>query len=237
MSLPVAVLAGGKATRLGPLTRATPKSLQDICGKPFAVRQIELLREHDLRDIVLCLGHMGDQVKAALGDGSAWGVKIRYVCDGRTPLGTGGALRKALPFLGDAFAVLYGDSYLTCDYQSIINAFRTSGKDGLMTIFHNAGQWDRSNVAFVDGRIRCYDKKVSSPEMKYIDYGLGILSSNALERYPFEEELDLAAVYQDLLANNQLAAFEVSERFYEIGSIAGLEEMREYISLKGQAIT
>jgi MurNAc alpha-1-phosphate uridylyltransferase len=232
-SFPVAILAGGKATRLRELTLTTPKSLLDICGEPFAVRQIQLLREHGLRDFVFCLGHMGDQVRAQLGNGDAWGVRIDYVFDGATPLGTGGALRKALPLLSPAFAVLYGDSYLPCDFQSIIRAFWASGKDGLMTVFRNSGQWDRSNVAFVDGAIRRYSKESASPEMQYIDYGLGMLKTEALERYAPDRELDLAAVYQDLLARDQLAAFEVKERFYEIGSVAGLQEMREYFSVKG----
>ena len=233
MGLPVAILAGGMATRLRPLTERIPKVLLDIGGKPFAVRQIELLRGHGLKEIVFCLGFLGEQVQAILGDGSHWGVKLNYVFDGAEPLGTGGALRKALPLLGEEFLVLYGDSYLECDYEAVIQAFRVSGKAGLMTVFRNAGQWDRSNVFFQNGSIRRYDKQLNSPEMEHIDYGLGVLRSSVLKAYPTDKSLDLAIIYRDLLAKNELAGFEVAQRFYEIGSPAGLEETRQYFARAG----
>ena len=230
MSLPVAILAGGLATRLRPLTERVPKVLLDVAGKPFAVRQIELLKEHGLKEIVFCLGHLGEQVETSLGDGSRWGVKLNYVFDGPRPQGTGGALRRALPFLGEAFLVLYGDSYLDCDYEEIIRAFRTAGKQALMTVFRNAGQWDRSNVLFQGGRIQRYDKQLPSREMQHIDYGLGVLQAGVIEAYPSGESLDLADIYQHLLAKGELAGFEVKQRFYEIGSLDGLEETRRYFA-------
>ena len=229
MSLPLAILAGGLATRLRPLTEKIPKSLVEVAGKPFIVWQIELLRRNGVAHLVLCLGYLGGQVQAELGDGSRWGMQVDYIFDGPRLLGTGGALRRALPRLGEAFFVLYGDSYLDCDYAAVESAFRASGKLGLMTVFRNANLWDRSNVIFENGRIQCYDKKNLVPEMKHIDYGLGVLQASALERYPADRMLDLATVYQDLLAQDQLAGYEVSQRFYEIGSPAGLQETRDYI--------
>lgn len=230
MSLPVAILAGGLATRLLPLTKRIPKVLLDVAGKPFAVRQIELLRQHGFKEIVFCLGYLGEQVQASLGDGSHWGVNLNYVYDGAHPLGTGGALRKALPLLEEAFVVLYGDSYLEIDYEAVVHAFEVSGKQGLMTVFRNAGRWDRSNVLFQGGCIQRYDKQLASPEMQHIDYGIGILQSSVVREYPIDTPLDLAAIYQELLARNELAGFEVEQRFYEIGSPAGLEETRKYFS-------
>jgi len=206
-----------------------PKSLVDVGGRPFAVEQLELLRRNGLAEIVFCLGHLGEQVEAALGDGRAWGVRLRYVYDGAQLLGTGGALLRALPLLGESFFVLYGDSYLDCDYAAVAAAFRDSGRLGLMTVFRNAGQWDASNVHYDQGRIRRYDKRQRSPEMQHIDFGLGLLTAEALRRYPLGPALDLATVYQDLLAADQLAAFEVQQRFYEIGSPAGLAETRRYL--------
>ena len=229
MSLPLAILAGGLATRLRPLTEKIPKSLVEVAGKPFIVWQIELLRRNGVAHLVLCLGYLGGQVQAELGDGSRWGMQVDYIFDGPRLLGTGGALRRALPRLGEAFFVLYGDSYLDCDYAAVESAFRASGKLGLMTVFRNANLWDRSNVIFENGRIQCYDKKNLVPEMKHIDYGLGVLQASALVRYPADRALDLATVYQDLLAQDQLAGYEVSQRFYEIGSPAGLQETRDYI--------
>lgn len=236
MSLPVAILAGGLATRLRPLTESIPKILLEVAGRPFATHQIELLREHGLKHFVFCVGYLGEMVQAALGDGRRWGVKIDYVFDGSTLLGTGGALRKALPKLGEAFFVLYGDSYLECDYQVIEKSFRLSGKRGLMTVLQNHNKWDRSNVAFANGSISCYDKRITRADMIHIDYGLGALHADVFNDYPGETVLDLATVYQDLVARNELAGYEASERFYEIGSATGLEELRQHLTKREVAI-
>ncbi len=230
MSLPVAILAGGLATRLRPLTESIPKILIDLHGRPFAEYQIDLLRRHGIKRIVLCVGYLGEQVQQALGDGSRWGVEIRYSFDGETLLGTGGSLKRALPLLGDAFFVMYGDSYLECPYEEIEAAFRASGKDGLMTVFRNENQWDTSNVVFEAGSILRYDKKERTPDMTYIDYGLGILKARTLASYAEGQVFDLSSVYQRLIEKGQLAGFEVFQRFYEIGSHAGLEETRQYLS-------
>ncbi len=229
MSLPVAILAGGLATRLRPLTEKIPKSLVDVAGKPFIIHQLELLQHNGITHLVLCLGYLGEQVQEELGDGSRWGMQIDYLFDGPVLLGTGGALRRAISRLGDAFFVLYGDSYLDCDYSAIESAFHSSGRMGLMTVFRNTNLWDRSNVIYENGRIHRYDKKNLVPEMKHIDYGLGVLKSSALEHYPENCKLDLATVYEDLLAQDQLEGYEVSQRFYEIGSPVGLQETQEYL--------
>ncbi len=232
MSLPVAILAGGMATRLRPLTERIPKSLVEVAGKPFAVYQLELLRWHGLTQVVFCVGHLGEQVQAALGDGLRWDMNLQYIFDGPKLLGTGGALRRALPLLGEAFLVMYGDSYLECDYAAVERAFRVSGKLGLMTVFYNANRWERSNVLFVEGRILCYDKRHPTPDMQHIDYGLGAFHAQVLDAYPEGQPFDLATVYQDLIAQDQLTGFEVTQRFYEIGSPAGLEETWRYLSQK-----
>ncbi|OQW92852.1 MAG: nucleotidyl transferase [Thiotrichaceae bacterium IS1] len=227
-TLPVAILAGGLATRLRPITQQIPKALVEVAGSPFIVHQLELLKRHGLSRVVLCVGHLGEMIEATLGNGKRWGMELHYVFDGDTLLGTGGALRNALPWLGDQFLVMYGDSYLDCDYQSVIKAFLTSGQLGLMTVFRNANQWDRSNLVFHAGQILVYDKHQQTADMQYIDYGLGALHAKAITSYPENMVLDLAKVYQDLLATNELAGCEVTQRFYEIGSPAGLEETRRY---------
>lgn len=233
MSLPVAILAGGLGTRLRPLTKRIPKSLVEVAGRPFAEHQIELLRSHGLTDIVFLVGHLGEMLRDALGDGSRWGVRLSYVFDGSRALGTGGAVLRALPELGDAFFVLYGDSYLECDYEAIGYAFAHSGKAGLMTVFRNDGQWDRSNVLYRDGRIVRYDKINRSPDTRHIDYGLGALRSQAFAGRAADGAFDLASLYQDLLAKDELAGFEVTTRFFEIGSPAGLEETRAHLAGEG----
>jgi D-sedoheptulose 7-phosphate isomerase len=230
MSLPVAILAGGLATRLRGVAGDVPKSLVEVAGQPFAVHQIDMLVRHGLTDIVFCVGHRGEEIAAALGDGRRWGARLRYSFDGPALLGTGGALRHALPMLGDAFLVLYGDSYLDCDYQAIARAFCDSGREGLMTVYRNEGRWDASNVQYAAGRIVRYDKARGDPAMRHIDYGLGALRASAFEiDHPPDQPLDLAALYQSLLERGQLAGYEVAVRFFEIGGLTGLEETRRHL--------
>jgi NDP-sugar pyrophosphorylase family protein len=235
VSLPVAILAGGVASRLRPVTDRVPKSLLDVAGRPFAAHQIELLRHHGLTDIVFLAGHLGEMVRQTLGDGARWGVRLRYVFDGARQLGTGGAIRGAIQELDDPFFVLYGDSYLECDYAAIERAFARNGKAGLMTVLRNDDRWDRSNVLFIDGQIVSYDKQARTPDMRHVDYGLGVFRKSAFAGRDEDEAFDLAAVYQELLAKNDLAGFEAPGRFYEIGSPAGLEETRAYLAAKGTA--
>ncbi|MFZ5494435.1 MAG: nucleotidyltransferase family protein [Verrucomicrobiota bacterium] len=224
-SLPVALLAGGLATRLRPLTEKIPKLLVEVAGEPFFSHQLRLLKKNGLTRIVLCVGYLGDMIVEQYGDGSKWGVEIQYSFDGEKLLGTGGALIRALPKLGDAFYVLYGDSYLPIDYQAVGRAFLASGKLGLMTVFENREAWDASNVWFEGGSIRHYSKKVKLPQMKHIDYGLGVFRAAAFAACPRDAVVDLAAVQADLVGRGQLAGYEMKERFYEIGSPAGLAEL------------
>ena len=229
MTLPVAILAGGLATRLRPVTDTIPKALIEVAGKPFAAHQLDWLAAQGVKHVTFLVGYRGEMVRDALGDGSSWQLRVEYVSDGPRLLGTGGALRRTVPSLGPSFFVMYGDSYLQCHLARIERAFKASGLDGLMTVFRNDNQWDRSNVEFVDGQIRQYDKYHRTPAMKHIDYGLGVLTAAALERYPQDVPFDLADVYRDLLAAGQLAATDVSERFYEIGSPEGLAETRAFL--------
>jgi NDP-sugar pyrophosphorylase family protein len=229
LMLPVAILAGGLATRLRPLTETIPKSLVEINGEPFLWHQLRLLRENGVERVVLCVSYLGEQVRDSVGDGSAFGLHIDYSFDGDTLLGTAGALKRALPFLSDRFFVLYGDSYLPIDLRAVEMAFRTSGKSGLMTVYSNEGQWDSSNVEFSDGRIVAYDKKQRTERMRHIDYGLGAFRATAFDRIPEGKVWDLAALYQDLLHSGELTAFEAPQRFYEIGSFTGIEELSAYL--------
>lgn len=230
MNIPVAILAGGLATRLRPVTEKIPKVLVPVAGKPFLAHQLDLLRGQGITSVILCLGHLGEQVQAEFGDGHAFGVRLQYSFDGPKLLGTGGALRQALPMLGDHFFVLYGDSFLTTPFAPIADFFLSSRKSGLMTVYRNEGLYDTSNVVFQDGRIVRYDKKSRAPEMRYIDYGLSLFRSSAFQRWPAAQPFDLADVMQQLVAQGDLAGFEVPERFYEIGSPAGLAELEQVLS-------
>jgi len=226
----VVILAGGLATRLRPMTETIPKSLVDVNGEPFIVHQLRLLERNGIRDIVMCVGYLGEQIIKVIGDGKEHGVNIAYSFDGLQLLGTAGAIKKAMPLLKDTFFVLYGDSYLPCDYKGAQDAFVQGQKPALMTVFRNSGQWDTSNVEFANGQILVYDKKNKTECMQYIDYGLGLFNKQVFTQVPSDGPYDLALLYQNLLTEQQLSAFEIKERFYEAGSFAGIKELGYYLS-------
>jgi NDP-sugar pyrophosphorylase family protein len=234
---PVAILAGGMATRLRPITDKISKALVTVAGEPFLAHQLRLLRAAGLSKAVLCVGYRGEMIEEEFGDGAAFGVELTYSFDGPELLGTGGAIKKALPLLGASFLVLYGDSYLPIDYAAPVKALVTTGKPGLMTVFKNESRWDKSNVAFDNGVINSYDKKNPTPDMKFIDYGLGIFRGEALQGWPDNQAFDLADVYRDLITRNELAGYEVKQRFYEIGSAAGLAELDEALRARRLSAT
>jgi NDP-sugar pyrophosphorylase family protein len=226
--LPIAILTGGLGTRLRPLTEKIPKNLIEIHGEPFLAHQLRLLGAHGIERAVLCTGYRGEMIREFAGDGSRFGIHLDYSRDWPVLRGTAGAVRQALPLLGERFFVLYGDSYLPCDYRAVQEAFLASGKPALMTVFANEGRWDTSNVEFSEGGIVAYDKKGRTERMRHIDYGLGVFHASVFAGLPGERH-DLAEVYQDLLRRGELAGFEVFERFYEAGSPAGIEELKELL--------
>jgi len=235
MMLPVGILAGGVAQRLRPITETIPKALVEVAGRPFAEHQLDWLRHQGVDRVVFLVGYRGEMIRETLGDGSRWGLTIHYLFDGPALLGTGGAIKRGLPALGPAFFVMYGDSYLDCSLADIVRVFKASKADGLMTVLRNDNQWDVSNVLFDEGRIQKYDKQDKTPAMRHIDYGIGVLSAAALNGYPDDAPFDLARVYQDLLARQALAAYEVTSRFYEIGTPKGLAETRAHLAYRTRA--
>jgi N-acetyl-alpha-D-muramate 1-phosphate uridylyltransferase len=228
--LPVAILCGGLATRLRPVTATIPKSLIPVNGEPFLVHQLRLLDAAGFERVVLCVGFLGEQIHDFAGDRFGQRLKISYSFDGPKLLGTAGAIAQAFPYLDRSFFVLYGDSYLPCDYRKVEGDFTRSGKSGLMTVYRNEGKYDSSNVEFANGQILRYDKKSKSPGMQYIDYGLGVFDKSAFAGLPDDEPSDLASVYRRLLEGNDLAASEVEDRFYEIGSLEGIRDLEQYLS-------
>jgi len=204
-----------------------PKSLVDVQGEPFLAHQLRLLSSQGVRRVVICAGHLGTMIQQFVGGGEDFGLAVSFSFDGPKLLGTGGAIKKALPLLGPAFFVLYGDSYLPCDYEAVQCQFEKSRMKGLMTVYRNENRHDKSNVEFHDGAIYSYDKVVRTDTMWHIDYGLAVFRDSAFSTVPADAVVDLAVVYQDLLRSGQLAAFEVQNRFYEIGSLDGLREFRE----------
>jgi len=228
--LPVAILAGGLATRLRPITQTIPKSLVEVSGKPFVEWQLEYLHTQGVIHVVLCVGHLGEQIESVIGNGVRFGLEVDYSYDGKNLLGTGGALKKALPLLGEAFFVFYGDSYLPIDFSCVEGSFCKQNRPALMTVLKNESRWDKSNVFFRNGRLLEYNKQAPTAEMDHIDYGLGILSADILKNYPESQTFDLAEVYHGLSKEGQLAGYEVFERFYEIGSFDGLQQTEQFLT-------
>jgi NDP-sugar pyrophosphorylase family protein len=227
--LPIAILAGGLATRLGPITRDVPKSLININGIPFINWQLNLLKDSGYENFVLCLSHQSELVIEHVGDGSKFGVNIEYSLDGSKQLGTGGAVRKALPLLGDKFAVIYGDSYLPINFNEVESAFLNSRALGLMTVFRNLGQFDTSNVEFLGNKVIEYKKGGKETRMKFIDYGITYFKSEAFKAKHIGDAFDLASLLSDLSSTQKLDGFEVFNRFYEIGSNLGIQEFSTYM--------
>ncbi|MSV27884.1 MAG: nucleotidyl transferase [Bryobacterales bacterium] len=227
--LPVIILAGGLATRLRPITAKIPKALAEVNGEPFLAHQLRLLRANGFERVVMSVAYLGEMIRDFAGDGSSFGLRIQYSFDGPSYLGTAGAIRKALPLLGDAFFSLYGDSYLPCNYSEIETRHRESGRLALMTVFKNDGLFDTSNVEFAGGEILAYDKKHRTPEMRYIDYGLGVFRAEAFQMVPDGGAADLADLYARLLRMGQLAAYEARDRFYEVGTVAGLRDTEAFL--------
>jgi NDP-sugar pyrophosphorylase family protein len=228
----IAILAGGLATRLKPLTEKIPKALIEVSGKPFIIHQINYLKKQGVTEIVLCVGHLGEMIQDILGNGKRFGVNIKYSYDGENLLGTGGAIKNALPLLSDNFFILYGDSFLLINYSKIQQAFSRCNKMGLMTIFKNKDEWDKSNVHFENNHLIEYNKRNSHMKMVHIDYGLGILSKSVFDKYSNDMVFDLADVYHELSIKEQIEGVEVFDRFYEIGSHSGIEEIQNYFKTK-----
>jgi len=230
---PIAVLAGGFATRLRPLTAQLPKALLEVAGEPFVAHQLRLFAREGIRDVKLLVGYRWEQIERFVGDGGRFGVKVDYIVDGPTLLGTGGAVRRALDRLGPEFLVTYCDSWLDAPYAPVVDAFHASGRPALMCVFRNENRWDASNVQFENGVIRCYSKKCPLPEMHHIDWGLGMLKASAVATRPINEPWDLAELYEELATSGCLAGYEMMHRFYEIGSFEGLAETNRLLCTVG----
>ena len=227
--LPLAILAGGYASRLGSLTKDFPKCLIEVNGRAFVDWQLELLIKNGYSDFVFCVSYKSDLVQEYLGDGSDRGIKIQYSLDGETQLGTGGAIKKALPKLGKVFGVIYGDSYLPINYSVAEQDFLNSKSNALMTVYKNHNQFDVSNVEFLNGKLIDYEKGANNKNMRHIDYGITFFKEEAFLPWKDQSSFDLSLVCHDLAKDGQLDGFEVFERFYEIGSVQGIDEFSQYL--------
>jgi NDP-sugar pyrophosphorylase family protein len=232
----IVILAGGLATRLRPLTNNIPKSMIRVDGKPFLQHQIELLKENGLEDIVLCVGHLSQMIKDYFGDGRKFGVRIRYSDEGENLLGSGGALKKAEPLLEDEFFLMYGDSYLLLNYRAIEFYHKKFENFCLLVVYKNQNLYDKSNVGIKDGLVTSYDKTNPDGNLIYIDAGLSILRKEVLDQIPSDRPSLLEEFYQRIIAKREMLAYEVNQRFYEIGSLKGLKEFESLIKSEKELV-
>lgn len=227
------ILAGGMATRLYPVTKTIPKAMLDINGEPFIAHQLRLIKKKGISDVLICAGYLGEQIKDYVKEGQTFNLNVQYSFDGEKLLGTAGALRKAVHYLADDFYIMYGDSYLDVDYEDIYRVYGESNKDGIMTIIENRNMWDKSNVLYEEGKIVLYDKKQHNDKMHFVDYGLSILKNEEIRKLPENDISDLSEVFKKMVQEQRMAAYIETKRFYEIGSVAGIEETKQYIKTGG----
>jgi NDP-sugar pyrophosphorylase family protein len=224
---PVCILAGGLGSRLGDAVKDTPKGLLEVAGEPFLIHQLRLLARAGARQVVLCVGYLGDRIEETIGR-SRFGIRVEYSHDGLELAGTLGAIRQAVPLLGERFLTLYGDTYLRIDYRAFDSSWRSSRLPAAMAVLRNRGKWGPSNATFANGLVTAYDKSEPTPGMEWIDYGLGGLSARALEVVS-PETPDLAALHHELARRGLLFGFEATERFYEIGTRDALKETEQFL--------
>jgi NDP-sugar pyrophosphorylase family protein len=227
------ILAGGLGTRLRPLTETVPKALIPVKGRPFVDYQLDLLRENDIDDFVFCVGHLGKTVQRHLGNGSAYGCRIRYSYDGPRLLGPAGALKHSERFVRDLFFVTYGDAYLRAPYGEIMETLVTSGKLAVMSVYRNENRFGKSDIVIKGDAVVRYDKKKRAEGMDWINYGVTALRKGALALIPEGVFWDEEAFYGSLIERKELLAFEVRKRFYEIGTPASLSEFEAFIEKRG----
>jgi NDP-sugar pyrophosphorylase family protein len=230
---PILILAGGAATRLGELGRQTPKSLVPVSGEPFLKRQLALLTAAGFREVIFCLGHLGNAIRDFVGTGEAFGIKAYYSDDGEKLLGTGGALRKALKSVNlsnNHCAIIYGDSYLPIDYQAVARSFHRLRKSGIVTVFRGDVAGVPANTEVDHELVVAYDKENPTDRMEFIDYGFMIFEKSALIDSPYEGAFDMSVLVKQLAAEKRLAAFEVAQRFYEVGTPDGIATLEKYLA-------
>jgi NDP-sugar pyrophosphorylase family protein len=224
---PICILAGGLGTRMGKRVRDTPKPLLEVAGEPFLIHQLRLLAAHGAREVVLCVGYLGERIESRIG-GERFGIGIRYSFDAPGLDGTLGAVRRALPLLGERFLVLNGDTYLQIDYTAAVAAWRASALPALMGVLHNEDRHEPSNARFADGLVLAYEKGAPPGTMGWVDCGLGGFQAEVIERR-VREERELAELFARLAGERQLCGFEASERYYEIGTPTALAETEAFL--------
>jgi len=232
--LQVAIVCGGMSTRLQPLTANRPKSMVDVLGKPFIDHQLSLLKENGVKDVVLCIGKFGDQIRDYVKNGEKWDISVKYSEDGSKLLGTGGALKKAERFLNDNFIMMNGDSYLDIDYKKVLKKYYFEENPILMTVYKATDEQHHRNVCVKYKKIVAYDKTGEHIGLNYIDYGFTPMQKWLLRDFPPGEVFDFSNIYLQMIQVKSISCYRSRQVFHEIGSYKGLEETSDYIKYRGR---
>jgi MurNAc alpha-1-phosphate uridylyltransferase len=233
------ILAGGLGTRMTSTAPDTAKSMIPVAGKPFIAWQLEWLNAQGVDDVVLSIGHRGEQIRSFVNDGQRFDLSVRYVDEGDRLLGTAGALRLASDAgaLDDRFFVLYGDSYLDVSLAKVWSHFGQQERMALMTVYRNDNEGEVSNAVFDGTLVTRYEKNCSQPpgDMVFVDYGLLVLSRNLINDCIVPDvEADLSKLLATLSADGNLAGYEATARFFEIGSLEGLDALERELSVRAK---
>jgi N-acetyl-alpha-D-muramate 1-phosphate uridylyltransferase len=229
----IVVLAGGLATRMHPETEQVPKSLLLVSGRPFIDWQLDRFVASGARSIIMCVGHLGEQIETHVKRGLDRGLMVGYSYDGEQLVGTGGALRRAYARLESEFVVTYGDSYLPFDYAAPLADLRAHPEAvATMSVYRNRGELGPSNAAIEGDWVTRYDKTVRDRTFDCIDYGAVALRRSALTDISDGAVWGLEALLRKLARQKQMRAFVVSERFYEIGSPEGRKDLERHLRVE-----
>ena len=224
---PIYILAGGLAKRLGKISKSTPKCMLPIKGKPFIYYQLKKIKEYNSNiSITLCLGHLSEEIVKYIKNSEFQDLNLSFSFDGDKRLGTGGAIKKAVRNETQPFFVMYGDSYLDISFLEVEKKYNPSSPGPLMTIYENNGMYDQSNISLEDGNIT-YSKSFPQSDSNYIDYGLAIYKKEHFAKDKIN--FDLSEIQEYYSLKKELQFFETFNRFFEIGSIEGLNEFREFL--------
>ena len=183
------ILAGGRGTRLRPLTVYTPKPIVPVVNRPFLLYQLDVLRRADITDITLSLSYQPDKIVQILGNGSEFGVNLRYITE-PDPMGTGGAYKFAADAIRDTTVVFNGDILTNLDITKVIEAHRSKQSDAMITLAHVPDP-SRYGVVQLDdeGRVKRFEEKPGPEDLAAlgtdtINAGIYVLEPSILDLVP-----------------------------------------------------
>lgn len=225
------ILAGGKGTRLKDRLGELPKPLIPVAGKPLLEHQVELAKKHGFTDIIIFVSYRPDLIEAQLGDGSHWGLRIRYQIE-KEPLGTAGAVLAGYELLADTFAVLYGDTMVNVDLGRIWDAHQLANADATLLLHPNDHPLDSDLVeANRDGWITAFHNRPHPPNQYFqnlVNAALYVINKKALA--PWTRKIVSSDFGKDLFpamlrAGAKMRAYNSPEYIKDVGTPERLDRI------------